>query len=138
MKDALFTFFTGSRIVVAGEKMSFNKLEKEIIRPRFNEPRIHFALNCASRSCPPLRAEPYVAAKLDTQLDDQGRSYVNTDRGIKASGDAAQLSKIFDWYKEDFGGDAGVTALLNKYRGGKGTFKKITYQDYDWGLNEAK
>ena len=54
VKDLLFTFFTGQRIKVAGEPMSFNHLEKDIIRPKFNEPRIHFGLNCASRSCPPL------------------------------------------------------------------------------------
>ena len=138
VKDALFTFFTSKRIVVAGEKTSFKRLEDDVIRVRFGEPRIHFALNCASRSCPPLRAEPYTAAKLDAQLDEQGRAYVNTDRGLKASGDIAQYSKIFDWYKEDFGGDAGVNALLSKYRGGKVAFKKVTYQDYDWSLNEAK
>ncbi len=138
VKDTLFTFFTGKRITVAGEKMSFNALEKDIIRPRFNEPRIHFALNCASRSCPPLRAEPYTAAKLDAQLDEQARGYVNEDRGVKASGDSAQFSKIFDWYKEDFGGDAGVRSFLAKYRGGKADFKKVTYQEYDWSLNETK
>ena len=138
VKDPLFTFFTAKRITVAGEKMSFNRLEKEIIRPRFNEPRIHFALNCASRSCPPLRAEPYSAARVEAQLDEQARAYVNDPRGFKASGGAADLSKIFDWYKEDFGGEAGVRAFLEKYRGGKSDFKKVTYQEYDWSLNEAK
>ncbi len=138
VKDTLFTFFLGKRIVVAGEKMSFNRLEKDIIRQRFNEPRIHFALNCASRSCPPLRAEPFTAAKLDAQLDEQTRAYLNEDRGVKISGGTAQLSKIFDWYKEDFGGDSGVRDLLAKYRSGKSDFKKVTYQEYDWNLNDAK
>jgi Protein of unknown function, DUF547 len=138
VKDALFTFFMGKRITVAGEKMSFNRLEKDIIRPRFNEPRIHFALNCASQSCPPLRAEPYAAAKLETQLEEQTRAYLNEDRGVKVSGDTAQLSKIFDWYKEDFGGDAGVRTFIPRYRGGKPVPKKVTYQEYDWSLNEAK
>jgi hypothetical protein len=138
VKDTLFTFVTGNRIVVAGEKMSFNRLEKDVIRPRFNEPRVHYALNCASRSCPPLRAEPYIAARLEAQLDEQARGYLNSDRGIRVSGDKAELAKIFDWYKEDFGGDAGVNAQIAKYRGGKAAFKKISYQDYDWGLNEAK
>ena len=138
VKDALFTFFTGKRIVVAGEKTSFKRLEDDVIRARFSEPRVHVALNCASRSCPPLRAEPYTAAKLDAQLDEQARGYVNEDRGVKAAGDSAQLSKIFDWYKDDFGGEAGVNAFLAKYRGGKASFKKVTYQDYDWSLNEAK
>ena len=138
VKDTLFTFFTGNRIVVAGEKMSFNRLEKDIIRPRFGEPRIHFALNCASRSCPPLRAEPYDATRLDAQLDEQARGYVNSERGVKVSGETAQYSKIFDWYKDDFGGDAGVAALMKKYRKGPSAFKTVGHQDYDWSLNEAK
>ena len=138
VKDLAFTFFLTNRLTVAGTKMSFNRLEKDIIRPRFAEPRIHFALNCASRSCPPLRSEPYDAAQLDAQLDGQARLYVNSPSGVKPEGDGAALSKIFDWYKEDFGGDAGVAALLKKYRSGKSDFKKITYQEYDWGLNETK
>jgi hypothetical protein len=138
VKDPLFTFFTGKRITVAGERMSFNRLEKDIIIPRFREPRVHFALNCASRSCPPLRAEPYAAAKLEAQFEEQTRAYLNEDRGIAVRGDSAQLSKIFDWYKEDFGGEAGVRAFIPKYRGGKPVPKKVTYQEYDWSLNEAK
>lgn len=138
VKDALGTFFLTSRTTVAGTKMSFNNLEKNIIRPRFAEPRVHFALNCASRSCPPLRNEPYDAAKLDAQLDDQARIYVNSPSGVKPEGDGAALSKIFDWYKEDFGGDAAVLAFLKKYRSGKSDFKKISYQEYDWSLNETK
>lgn len=138
VRDLAFTFFLTNRITVAGTKMSFNRLEKDIIRPRFAEPRIHFALNCASRSCPPLRAEPYDAAKLDAQLDEQTRLYVNSPNGVKPEGDGAALSKIFDWYKEDFGGDPAVAAFLKKYRNGKSDFKKITYQEYDWGLNETK
>ena len=70
---SLFTFFTGQRIKVAGEKMSFNHLEKDIIRPKFGEPRVHCALNCASRSCPPLNRESFQADKLDAQLESAGR-----------------------------------------------------------------
>jgi hypothetical protein len=131
-------FFHGNRIVISGRKTSFDHFEQKVIRPTFKEPRIHFALNCASRSCPPLRSEPYDAAKLDTQLDEQTRLYVNSPLGVKPEGDGAALSKIFDWYKEDFGGDGAVLAFLKKYRGGKLDFKKISYQEYDWGLNEAK
>ncbi len=138
VKDVAGLFFLTKRATVAGARLSFNTLEKDIIRPRFAEPRVHFALNCASRSCPPLRSEPYDAAKLDAQLDDQARIYVNSESGVKPEGDGAALSKIFDWYKEDFGGDAAVLAFLKKYRTGKSDFKKITYQVYDWSLNETK
>ena len=139
VKDTLFTFFTSNRIVVAGEKMSFNRLEKEIIRPRFDEPRIHFALNCASRSCPPLLDEPYTSAKLNSQLEQQTKSYINSPRGLMLSKDGARLSKIFDWYKEDFQPAGGVIPFINQRLASPlPSGAKITYQDYDWSLNEAK
>ena len=139
VKDPLFTFFTGPRTVVAGEKMSFNHLEKDVIRPRFNEPRIHFALNCASRSCPPLLNEPYDAAKLEGQLEQQARSFINSPKGVTPTKDGAQLSKIFDWYKEDFQSAGGVLGFVNKrLTKPLPANAKITYQEYDWGLNEAK
>src|SRR5438105_8946607 len=64
VKDVLFTFFTSKRIKVAGQQMSFNALEKDTIRSKFGEPRVHFALNCASRSCPPLNRTAFSADKL--------------------------------------------------------------------------
>ena len=141
VKDALYTFFTGKRIKVAGEEMSFNRLEKDIIIPRFKEPRVHVALNCASQSCPPLLAEPFSAAKLDAQFERLAKGFVNSERGVRISADnkTAALSKIFDWYKDDFAAGGGVFAFINKRRATplpEGI--KITYQDYDWALNEAK
>jgi hypothetical protein len=139
VKDTLFTFFLTDRIVVAGEKMSFNKLEKDVIRARFKEPRIHFALNCASRSCPPLAPEPFAAKGLDAQLDGLARDFVNSERGVRQMDNAVELSKIFDWYKEDFGGAKGTLAFINKHRTMPiPSAAKVTYQDYNWNLNEAK
>ena len=69
VKDALFTFFTSKRITVAGQQMSFNALEKDTIRSKFGEPRVHFALNCASRSCPPLNRTAFSADKLPIPAD---------------------------------------------------------------------
>ncbi|MEO5753560.1 MAG: DUF547 domain-containing protein [Chthoniobacterales bacterium] len=141
VKDLLFTFFTGQRIKVAGEEMSFNHLEKEIIRPRFNEPRMHFALNCASRSCPPLAPEPFRAAKLDEQLERLSVNFINSPKGVDYSdGDeAAALSAIFNWYKDDFKALDGPLAFINERRDPPLPKEvKITYQDYDWSLNEAR
>lgn len=141
VKDTLFTFFTGKRIKVAGEQMSFNHLEKDVIRPKFGEPRVHFALNCASRSCPPLQNEAFEGGKLDAQLERIAKAFVNTDRGVAydAASKTARLSKIFDWYKDDFAKDGGAVAFINKRRSTPiPADAKITYQDYDWGLNEAK
>ena len=141
VKDAFFTFFTGKRITVAGQQTSFNSLEKDTIRSKFSEPRVHFALNCASRSCPPLNRSAFSADKLDGQFEALAKGYVNSDRGVKYNGAAksAELSKIFDWYKDDFKADGGAIAFINKRRSTQiPADAKISFQDYDWGLNEAK
>ena len=141
VKDTLFTFFTGKRINVAGEQMSFNRLEKEVIIPKFSEPRVHFALNCASRSCPPLQAQAFEAGKLDGQLERLAKTFVNTNYGVAfdAASKTARLSKIFDWYKDDFAKEGGAVAFVNKRRSSPlPPDTKISYQDYDWALNEAR
>jgi hypothetical protein len=141
VKDTFFTFFTAKKITVAGEKTSFNALEKETIRSKFSEPRIHFALNCASRSCPPLNREAFSGPKLEEQFEKLAKGYVNSERGVKYSAESktAQLSKIFDWYKDDFKAAGGVLAFINKRRATPiPNDAKISYQEYDWGLNEVK
>ena len=141
VKDTLFTFFTGKRIKVAGQEMSFNGLEKEVIIPRFKEPRIHVALNCASQSCPPLLGEPFRADKLDAQLERLAKGFVNSERGVRVANDnsSAQLSKIFEWYKDDFAAGGGAVGFINKRRSKPlPDGIKISYQDYDWALNDAK
>jgi Protein of unknown function, DUF547 len=141
VKDLLFTFFTSQRIKVAGEDMSFNHLEKDIIRPKFGEPRVHFALNCASHSCPPLNQEPFRGDKLDVQLEKLSVAFVNSDKGVAYHPDkkSAELSAIFNWYKDDFKGVGGPLAFINKRRQASlPNDTKISYQKYDWSLNEAK
>ena len=141
VKDPLFTFFTSKRITVAGQQMSFNALEKDTIRSKFGEPRVHFALNCASRSCPPLNRTAFSADKLDGQFETLAKGYVNSEHGVKfnAAAKSADLSKIFDWYKDDFKADGGALAFINKRRTTPiPADAKIGYQDYDWNLNEAK
>jgi Protein of unknown function, DUF547 len=141
VKDTFFTFFTGKRIKVAGQETSFNALEKETIRSKFSEPRVHFALNCASRSCPPLNREAFSAPKLEEQFEKLAKGYVNSEKGVKysAGSKAAELSKIFDWYKDDFKGEGGPLAFINKRRATPiPGDAKISYQEYDWGLNEVK
>ena len=141
VKDALFTFFTGKHITVAGQQTSFNALEKETIRSKFAEPRVHFALNCASKSCPPLNREAFSADKLDGQFEKLAKGYVNSEKGVMYSAETktAQVSKIFDWYKDDFKSEGGSVAFINKRRTTPlPNDAKISFQDYDWSLNEAK
>jgi hypothetical protein len=141
VKDLLFTFFISPRIKVAGEQMSFNHLEKDIIRAKFQEPRIHCALNCASRSCPPLNQKAFRGDQLNEQLEKLAVAFVNSQKGVDHMPQkrTAALSAIFNWYKDDFKPVGGVMAFINKRRHPPlPNDVKITYQDYDWSLNEAK
>lgn len=141
MLTFILPYFKRKQITVAGEQMSFNQLESDVIRPRFKDPRIHFALNCASISCPPLFNEPFDAKKLNSQLDGLAKRFVNSDRGVRlaADGKSVQLSKIFDWYKEDFAPAGGPVAFINKFRTQKiPATAKVGFQDYSWKLNDAK
>ena len=134
-------------IVKAGGKTySLDEVENEIIRKQWPEPRIHFALVCAAMSCPPLRSEAYTGAKLDPQLDSQGRAFVpDPARGsrVDVKERVVYASKIFDWYKEDFGGTReAVGRFIAQYYPEspekqlllRGEFD-LDYLTYDWTLN---
>jgi len=95
-------FFKRARWVAGGRKVSLDNIEHDILRKQFAEPRIHFAINCASTSCPPLRFEPYRGEALEAQLDDAARAFINRQENAWMRGDVLFLSKIFDWYREDF------------------------------------
>ena len=136
----LFGFFTQDRITVSGDKMSFNHLEKEIIHG-FSEPRMHFVLNCASASCPPLLDKAYTAENLKAEMDRAAAAFLNHNpRGIEVSdsGKKVEVSKIFDWYAGDFQAAGGVVAFIDKYRKPPLPVEtKLSYQDYNWSLNAA-
>lgn len=127
------------------KKMHLDEIEHEMIRKKFNEPRIHFAVNCASKSCPPLRSEAFVGHKLENQLDDQTMVFLNDARRNKF--DSAKkilaLSKIFEWYGEDFVKKSGSIKAFVKSKLKLSDQQKIIfdqsemkYFDYDWSLNE--
>lgn len=130
------------------EKLSLNDLEHEILRPRFRDARVHAAINCASESCPPLRAEPYVAERLDHQLDEQARRWLAdpTRNRYELSAGMLRLSRIFDWFEEDFRRDAGSvqawvaryapTEVAERIRAEEGL--RIRYLDYSWKLNDVE
>ncbi|HUF17092.1 MAG TPA: DUF547 domain-containing protein [Thermoanaerobaculia bacterium] len=131
--------------------MSLNDVENVKIRDGFKDARIHFAINCAAASCPPIRPEPYVGSKLSAQLDDQTRKFLNGPKGVRLEQKGSNLTihttKIMDWFGEDFdkwGG--GKVAFIRKYVTpdkqqmidqvqGKA---RISYQDYSWALNDWK
>lgn len=121
-------------IQLDGKLLSLNDIENGIIRKDFNEPRIHFAVNCASISCPKLLNQEYTASNLNTQLEKQAKRYINDKNENSYTANSARLSNIFDWYKGDF--DGGVIPFLNKYlETPLPENAKITYQEYNWNLN---
>jgi Protein of unknown function, DUF547 len=131
--------WTISFVKIEGKTYNLNDIEHGIIRPKFNDPRIHFAVNCASKGCPPLRNEAYIASKLNAQLDEQAKSFINDgNRNKIESTNKADLSKIFTWFAGDFKKAApSVIAFINKYSNTKLSEKAtLDYQDYDWNLNE--
>ncbi len=126
------------------ELLSFNDLEHVILRPEFQDARVHAAVNCASASCPPLSPFAFVGARLDAQLEAAMTAFVqdSTRNELDASAGALRLSSIFDWFSEDFVRDAGsVRAYVQRYAGDRGGEwmgqAKLSYLDYSWALNDA-
>ena len=138
---SLFGIFTGKNIQLGGEKMSLNHLEKDLILKGIGEPRAHFAVNCASRSCPVLIPAAYNAATLDATLNERAKAFTVNPLGVQLAkdGKTAQLSSIFKWYDSDFKPAGGPVAFINKYRAQPlPADVKVEFQDYDWSLNDAK
>jgi len=118
--------------------MDLNEVEHGILRKQFNEPRIHFAINCASISCPPLLNEAFVAEKLETQLTKMSKAFLaDTDRNIITQ-NKLQLSKIFSWFKGDFVKNQTLIDFLNLYAPVKiSDDAEIESLPYNWTLNEV-
>jgi hypothetical protein len=112
---------------------SLNEIENDILRPRYKDARIHFAVNCAAKSCPPLANRAFTAENLNRMLDQQTRNFINNDAFNTFAGGEARVSKIFDWYSSDFGD---LRAFLSRYRSEPlGAETSIRFNDYDWALN---
>jgi hypothetical protein len=122
---------------IAGVDMSLDEVEHSILRKEFEEPRIHFAINCASVSCPPLLNEAFVASNLENQLMRVTTTFVNDPSRNKISSQSAQLSSIFSWFKGDFTKKGTLIEFLNRYSKVKiSPNARISFLDYNWNLNE--
>lgn len=132
-----FALFKAPLVHLRGRTVSLDNLEHEIIRPQFKEPRIHVALVCGARSCPPILPRAYHGAYLDSTLEQNMRRFVNdpTRNQIDAAKRTLRLSRIFDWYNADFGGKAKLGEYLSRYTPQPVTGWKIEYLPYDWSLN---
>ena len=128
-------------LTVEGRKLSLDDIENKMLRPVFDDPRIHYALNCLSLGCPNLLPEAYVADRLDHQLDMAATQFVNHPRGITITPAKVDASSIYEWFEGDFGGFKGVIAHMSRYakpelRRMLAGVSKIHAYDYDWRLND--
>ena len=132
-------FFYDRKVVVGGEETSLYKLEKEVLRNQ-KDPRLHFALNCGSESCPVLRPWEWT----DDQLDEAAREFINKPENVSIEGEELYLSSIFKWYKKDFPKD--LHSYLQQYaelglneqlQAAKDRKYRTRYRTYDWSLNAS-
>jgi hypothetical protein len=140
-----YRYFIGREYPVGGQRINLYDLERKILIPDFREPRIHFAIVCASTSCPKLPSRAFTAAELETQLEQGAKAFINdpTKNRFDREGQIAYLSKIFDWFEEDFVAHSG--SLLNyvkPYLADPELVREletapyaVQFLEYDWGLN---
>lgn len=135
--------WTDLRFRVASRELTLDDIEHRILRPQFRDARVHFAINCASVSCPPLREEPYVATRLDAQLDEAARRYLASPLGLRIGGRTLHVSSIFKWYGEDFA-PAGILGTIAKYgpplaqEVARSSDARVRFLRYDWSLNDTE
>lgn len=132
-------FFYDRKVTVGGKKTNLYKLEKEVLKTQ-KDPRLHYAFNCASTSCPVLRPWEWT----DEQLDQAGRDFINNKNNVSVEADSVILSRIFKWYKKDFPAD--ILVYLQQYaepslkqelqKAYEGKYR-IRYETYDWSLNSS-
>jgi hypothetical protein len=129
-------------VAVEGQRLTLNDIEHRILRPIWNDPRLHYVLNCASVGCPNLLPQAFAADTADRILDQAARGFINT-RAVRIKDGRLIVSSIYAWFTEDFGGDeAGVLAHLQHYAAPPlaarlAPFRKIGGDEYDWRLNDA-
>lgn len=111
-------------------------IEHEILRKKFDEPRIHFAINCASFSCPRLRNEAFEPSKLEEQLEDQTKFFINNLDKNKIDQKTTSLSSIFNWFESDFTKKEPIKDFIKRYHSDFNESKELTYMPYNWNLNE--
>ncbi len=121
-------------IKLGSKTYSLNNIENDILRPTYKDARIHFAVNCAAKSCPPLLNKAWTSRNLESNFEGQAKSFINNKAYNKVGASEIEISKIFEWYAVDFGD---IVSYVNKYASTKATNKaKVKYMEYNWDLNE--
>ena len=126
---------------IDGDVITLDDIEHNILRPRFKDPRVHFAINCAALSCPPLVSQPFLGSTLDQQLDDATQAFINNPKRNYLDGETLFVSRIFKWFGKDFNEDIvgffltyAEDHLKNELKAKKNNIE-IKYLHYDWSLN---
>ncbi|MBW3697200.1 DUF547 domain-containing protein [Vibrio sp. T187] len=136
----LFSFGPwGDEVInINGKDLTLNDIEHRILRPIWNDPRTHYAVNCASLGCPNLQSQAFTANNTQALLEQAAQEFVNSKKGVNISNGRLELSSIYEWFIDDFGSQPQLLQHLESYRKEPITFKgKIKY-DYDWSLNQAQ
>jgi len=137
IKD-IFRPWGKDRVMIGDDKYSLGGIEHDVLR-KMNEPRIHFAINCASFSCPKLSNEAFTASKMEEQLEKATSSFINDPSKNNITANSVGLSKIFKWYKGDFTGKNALIDYINNYSDIELLAdSEINYITYDWRLNEKR
>jgi hypothetical protein len=137
--DPALGFFERPVVRFGAARISLDRLEHEIIRGEFDEPRVHAALVCAARSCPPLAARAYRGEGIEADLESSMLRFLNDGRRnrVDVAARTLVLSRIFDWYADDFGGAPAVAAWVDRYIEPDVSGFAVTFSDYSWELNVA-
>ena len=133
------------KMVIDGEELSLDDIEHDVLRKDFDDPRVHYAVNCASYGCPNLQNKAWLGETLDADLDTAARDFINHPRGVTVRDRGGlQVSEIYKWFREDFGGsEQSVIAHLLEYAKPELATQiksnaDIKRYEYDWSLNDAK
>ncbi len=126
-------------IEIKGQTYSLNDIENNILRKRFREPRIHFAVNCGAYSCPKLYNKAFVASDLNERLNILAKEFINNKNKNILKQNKIRISRIFEWYGDDFNKEGSLIDFLNKYSDVKiSADARVDYLEYDWRLNKQK
>ncbi len=135
VNDNIADFFYFTKYKMGGKKISLYDLENKIVRKRYNDARVHFALNCQSGGCPRLPAEIFDPKALDAQLEAMTKEFVTTPAKVELRDDGkVHVSQIFEWYADDFKSAGGPVAFINAHGGSVPADKEVAIIPYDWTL----
>lgn len=134
-----FRLFKEPIVRLPGKTISLDELEKKLILPTFKDPRVHVGLVCAAESCPPLLPRAYRADDVDRVLEENMKRFVNdaSRNPIDVKNRKLVVSKIFDWYADDFGGKGNIDQYIDRYHPADSTGWPVSFVEYSWKLNDA-